>query len=185
MATTLTVVYTATKVLVTTKNYSFTSSQCTNEESSCSSASKNSYRSKEAFVRFAHGISAANATWYSVNELQSDIPSLLLLMETSEDNTHAILASTGVGKFTKGGLFRFLATEMNDFMYQFSFRDTCELTKYKVMGQKKWFLQFGMKNFNAIKNPGSPAPRECIIIQQCGPLLQSSFFGPVVVPYVE
>ena len=119
--------------------------------------------SKEAFVRFAHGISAANATWYSINDIRSDIPSLSSLLETSEENVHAILASIGVGKYTKGGLFKFSSRVMNDFIHQFGIRDTCELTKYKLTGDTsmKWFVRFGTKNLNkSNKSPGTPGQIE-------------------------
>eukprot|EP00957_Ditylum_brightwellii_P171480 13054269-Ditylum_brightwellii.AAC.2 len=65
---------------------------------------------------------------------ENSIASLPLLMGTSEENTHCMLASIGVIRISKNGSVQFLTSKMSGLIGKFELLDACEVTNIESLG---------------------------------------------------
>ena len=91
-----------------------------------------------------------------MNELRSGIPSLLLLLGTSEYNTQYMLVFIDVTCLSNNGSVRLLNEKMAELIGKLNLMDTCDMKKHGTVGHKlqKMFIYIGTKKMSSTNNPG-------------------------------
>ena len=107
------------------------------------SAAQSGYQ--DIFSAFFVGASEANAHYYSIKEVDDDIPTLARLMDVSQDILTKLLVASGFGTLRKCGQLQFVKNKFDRFLIKHALEGVCELVqrKPKGFGNQHWFVKVG------------------------------------------